>query len=224
MVALLVAGPAGGVTKTSEGQTIPATVAAPADLPRGAGFDFYVLTLSWSPAYCRAEGAGANQQQCARGRDLGFVVHGLWPQFETGYPEFCPSREPDRVPSALGRDYIDMVPSIGLIGHQWRKHGTCTGLSQRNYFETLRAARDQVTVPAEFEPAELPARIGALEAEDAFIRANPGLTRDAIAVKCDRGVLREMRICMTSSLEFRSCREVDRNGCTNNDLDVPEPG
>ena len=83
---------------------------------RGKGFDFYVLALSWSPAYCQIEGSNANRKQCAEDRDLGFVVHGLWPQFETGYPEFCPTRQPDRVPADLGGDYLDIVPSMGLIG------------------------------------------------------------------------------------------------------------
>ncbi|SOE17393.1 ribonuclease T2 [Hoeflea halophila] len=193
-------------------------------LPLGSGFDFYVLALSWSPAYCLVEGDRANRQQCAEDRDLGFVVHGLWPQFENGYPEFCPSREPDRVPSQLGRNYLDTVPSMGLIGHQWRKHGSCSGLTQAEYLKVLRAAREQVVVPKAFALDRLPARVDALEAEDAFIAANPGMTREGIAVKCQRGLLREVRICMTPSLGFRSCGEIDRNGCTIEDLNVPEPG
>jgi len=200
-----------------------ASASTTGDLPLGSGFDFYVLALSWSPAYCLAEGDRANRQQCAEDRDLGFVVHGLWPQFESGYPEFCPSREPDRVPSGLGRDVIDIVPTMGLIGHQWRKHGSCSGLSQRDYFKVLRAARERVTVPKAFAPENLPAEIDALEAEDAFTAANPGMKRTGIAISCQRGLLREVRICMTPSLEFRSCGEVDRAGCTIDDLDVPEP-
>jgi len=201
-----------------------ATVPVAADLPLGTGFDFYVLALSWSPAYCRIEGAEANRQQCAEGRDFGFIVHGLWPQFEAGYPEFCPARDPDRVPSDLGRNYSDIVPSLGLIGHQWRKHGSCSGLSQRDYFKVLRAARERVTVPADFASANLPAQIDALDAEAAFIATNPGLTGDGIAIACGRGMLREVRICMTPSLEFRTCGEVDRGGCRIDNLEVPEPG
>ncbi|MGJ8570537.1 MAG: ribonuclease T2 family protein [Hoeflea sp.] len=194
------------------------------DAPQGSGFDFYVLALSWSPAYCLVEGDRANQQQCAEDRDLGFVVHGLWPQYETGYPEYCPSREPDRVPSQLGRNYLDIVPSMGLIGHQWRKHGSCSGLSQANYFEVLRAGWNRIKVPSAFALDQLPARIDAFEAENAFIDANPGMERDGIAVSCERGLLREVRICMTPSLEYRSCGEIDRNGCKIRNLNLPEPG
>ncbi|AKI01119.1 ribonuclease I [Hoeflea sp. IMCC20628] len=201
-----------------------AAVSAPADLPLGSGFDFYVLALSWSPAYCLIEGAGANQQQCADDRDLRFVVHGLWPQFESGYPEYCPTGEPERVPSGLGRDYSDIVPSMGLMGHQWRKHGSCSGLSQNDYFRVLRAARDQVTVPADFSMGNLPAQMGAMDAEAAFVAANPGMAEDGIAISCARGMLREVRICLTPSLKFRACGDVDRGGCKINNLEVPEPG
>ena len=201
-----------------------AAVSASSGVPLGSGFEFYVLALSWSPAYCLIEGDRANQQQCADDRDLGFVVHGLWPQHESGYPEFCPSREPDRVPSRLGRDYLDIVPSMGLIGHQWRKHGSCSGLSQKNYLKAMRAARERVILPAEFAPQKLPAEIDAFEAENAFIAANPGMERDGIAIRCERGLLREVRICMTPSLEYRGCGEVDRAGCTIRNLNVPEPG
>ena len=197
---------------------------AASDRPGGKGFDFYVLALTWSPAYCLAAGDRANPQQCAEDRDLGFIVHGLWPQFESGYPEFCASREPDRVPTALGRRFLDIVPTMGLIGHQWRKHGTCSGLSQKDYLATLRAARSRVAIPDDFALEKLPAEIDAFAAENAFISANPGMQRDGIAISCERGMLREVRICMTPSLEFRSCGEVDRAGCTIRNLDVPEPG
>jgi len=204
------------------GTTTAASV--PSNLPSGNGFDFYVLALSWSPAYCLIEGAGANQQQCAEDRDLRFVVHGLWPQFESGYPEYCSTGEPERVPSALGREYSDIVPSVGLMGHQWRKHGSCSGLSQTDYFRVLRAASDRVTVPADFSMSNLPVQMGAMDAEAAFAAANPGMAGDGIAISCARGMLREVRICLTPSLKFRACGDVDRGGCKINNLEVPEPG
>src|SRR5690606_33078804 len=95
-------------------------------IPQGKGYDFYVLSLSWSPTHCQMGGASANAQQCGSRQTHGFVVHGLWPQFEKGWPEFCDSREPKRVPEALLRDNLDIMPSGSLIGHQWRKHGSCS--------------------------------------------------------------------------------------------------
>src|SRR3569833_2765648 len=53
-------------------------------------FDFYVLSLSWSPSFCEeaAERGGRSQIQCG-GRPYAFVVHGLWPQYENGFPDYC---------------------------------------------------------------------------------------------------------------------------------------
>jgi ribonuclease T2 len=53
-------------------------------------FDFYVLSLSWSPSFCEEASergnSGRSQAQCG-GRPFSFVVHGLWPQYERGFPE-----------------------------------------------------------------------------------------------------------------------------------------
>jgi ribonuclease I len=58
-------------------------------------FDFYVLALSWSPSYCEAaaeRSAGrAPAGQCGE-RPYSFVVHGLWPQYEKGFPNIASSR------------------------------------------------------------------------------------------------------------------------------------
>ncbi|WP_422373386.1 ribonuclease T2 family protein [Hoeflea sp.] len=213
-----------GSVSDTETRTVSVSQANAAEVPIGSGFDFYVLALSWSPAYCIVEGDRANRQQCAPDRDLAFVVHGLWPQFKTGYPEYCPSRQPERVPTQLGNTYLDVLPSMGLIGHQWRKHGACSGLTQKDYFDLTRAARQRIVIPDDFAPANLPGEIGAAEAEDAFVAVNPGLSREGIAVRCERGMLREIRICLSTTLGFRDCPEVDRNGCTRTGLDIPEPG
>lgn len=184
----------------------------PASLPTGSGFDFYVLSLSWSPTWCMDNDASGQGEQCRAGRNAGFIVHGLWPQNERGYPEFCRTRESDRVPAPLGRNYLDIIPSMGLIGHQWRKHGSCSGLSQRDYLATTRAAYERLVLPETLEEAT-GNRTGPVAIEAALVAANPGLTETGIAVTCDGGRLDEIRICMTPDLNFRDCPEVDRAAC-----------
>jgi len=181
-------------------------------LPLGNGFDFYVLALSWSPSYCEAEGEDANRQQCASGRPFAFIVHGLWPQYERGFPADCGTSEPD-VDDATLRGLYDLVPSAGLIRHQWRKHGTCSGLSQADYFRTLRLAREKVSIPPEFRRLDDYQTLTPGLAETAFIKVNEGLAADAVAVTCDKRYLREVRLCLTTDLHFRSCPEVDRRAC-----------
>ena len=175
-------------------------------------FDFYVLALSWSPSYCEAEGADANRQQCAMGRPYAFVVHGLWPQFERGYPADCRADERD-VDRATMRGLYDLMPSSGLIRYQWRKHGSCSGLSQRDYFRLLRRAREAVTVPPAFRRFDGYRTLAPAEVERAFLDANPGMPSDGFAPVCDRRYLREVRICLTKNLGFRSCPEIERRSC-----------
>jgi len=197
---------------TSIVQTMPAGEPTSPSVPVGSGFDFYVLSLSWSPSYCEAEGGEANRQQCESGRPYAFVVHGLWPQFQRGFPENCSTDERD-VPNATLRSLYDLMPSAGLIRHQWRKHGSCSGLDQDDYFAVLRAARETVAIPARFRRPDGYMTLDPDEAERAFLTANPSLPKDAVAVTCDRRYLREVRICMSKDLKFRSCPEIDRRDC-----------
>lgn len=204
-----------GCDQQAQSDSAPAqavAVNAGKSIPVGKGFDFYVLSLSWSPSYCEAEGENANRQQCASGRPYAFVVHGLWPQFERGFPEDCGTGGQE-VDSDTARSLYDLMPSAGLIRHEWRKHGTCSGLSQADYFKVLRFARERVVVPQEFRRLDDYRTLSPGEAEQSFLKANPGLDASGISVSCDRRFLREVRICMTKDLVFRTCPEIDRRAC-----------
>src|SRR5947207_13235057 len=110
-------------------------------------FDFYVLSLSWSPSYCEAAGERGtpSQQQCGE-RPYSFVVHGLWPQYERGFPEFCQQPAP-RLDRNIVSSMLDLMPAPNLIFNEWDRHGTCSGLSANAYFETVRKARALVKIP-----------------------------------------------------------------------------
>lgn len=196
------------------------------DLPIGTGFDFYVLALSWSPGYCASEGDRGNREQCgAEAPDFGFVVHGLWPQYERGWPQDCETDEPLTVPRDRANAMMDIMPSVGLVRHQWRKHGTCSALSQDDYFDVTRAALRRVVVPDAFVDRQSIATIDPDAVEAAFVAANDDLTTDAVAVTCDRRFLRDVRICLSTDLEtFVSCPEVDRRDCSRDGVVVPPDG
>lgn len=184
-------------------------------------FDFYVLSLSWSPGWCAANDSDGSTAQCNGRRPYTFIVHGLWPQNERGWPEYCASREPERVPQALAAEMFDIIPSAGLAGHEWRKHGSCSGLGQRVYFQTLRAAYAKVRMPPVVFDGKVPRRLALDQIEALFVRANPGMSRKGIAVACQRGQLSEIRICLTKSLGFRDCDEVDRKACRAKIVNLP---
>jgi ribonuclease T2 len=176
-------------------------------------FDFYVLSLSWSPTWCGTTPAGDDAAQCDLRRR--FILHGLWPQYERGYPEDC--AEGGRLPNALVRSMLDITPDRGLVRYEWRKHGTCTGLSPRAYFGMARAAYQRVQVPA------LGGSASAREVEEAFIAENPGLSAEGMAISCQDGLLDEVRICLTKELDFRACPEVDGRGCRAKRVRIPLP-
>ncbi len=192
-----------------------------AAIPVGTGFDFYVLSLSWSPTWCKANDAKGKTDQCEEGDGHGLVVHGLWPQYESGYPENCPSWAPRRVPEVLGRQYLDLIPSMGLIGHQWRKHGTCSGLDQADYLAATRAARERLAVPPDLLSTSQSRNLSIAAIETAFVERNPGMTPQTIAVTCEGRLLDEIRICFDKELNFRTCPEVDSRACRRSVVVLP---
>lgn len=189
-----------------------AQVAPAADIPIGSGFDFYVLALSWSPSYCESEGDDANPQQCKAQRPYAFVVHGLWPQYERGFPSDCATDEPS-VPNDVVRTLYDIMPAAGLIRHEWKSHGACSGLSQEDYFAVLRAAREKVVIPEQFERLDNYLTIAPGAVEASFRQSNPNMPADGIAPTCDKRYLSEVRMCLTKDLKFRSCAEIDKRAC-----------
>ncbi|HVV41816.1 MAG TPA: ribonuclease T2 [Nitrobacter sp.] len=206
-----------------------ASVAAPAAAQDGGSnapgaFDFYVLSLSWSPSFCaqaaeRGNTSRSQQAQCG-GRPFSFVVHGLWPQYEHGYPDYCQRPSP-RLDHRIMTSMLDLMPAPGLIYSEWDKHGTCSGLGPRGYFDEVRKARAAVKIPDEFRNLSSPKTISPDAVEDAFIKVNPGLSHASIAVMCNRSRLSEVRVCMSKDLQFRACDEVDRRSCRRSQVTMP---
>jgi ribonuclease T2 len=186
-------------------------------------FDYYLLALSWSPTYCaQPESAERAPLQCGSDRPYAFIVHGLWPQHERGWPRSCPAGERgDDVPRALKDDMLDLMPSPALIESQWDRHGTCTGDTQEAYFQTTRALREAIAIPQTFTRLSEPLRITGQEVEDAFVQANPGLSDEGVAVICNRGRLREVRLCFTREGDFRSCGADVRDTCGEEPVTMP---
>ena len=182
-------------------------------------FDFYVLALSWSPAFCASDAGQGSPMQCGAGADFGFITHGLWPQFERGWPSFCQSPHGQNMPQDTVAALLPIMPDRGLIEHQWDKHGTCSGLSQERYAERIEAATIGISVPSLFD-GPTPDTLDASTIEHAFQQANPDLSQDGIAIACPGGRFMEVRICLDQNLGPRSCQEVDRQGCRQAELRI----
>jgi ribonuclease T2 len=159
------------------------------------------------------------REQCGD-RPFSFVVHGLWPQYERGFPEFCQNPSP-RLNRNIVSSMLDLMPSPRLIFHEWDRHGTCSGLSANAFFDNVRRARAAVKIPEAYLDLQKPLTVSPDEVEEAFVKANPGLTREAISVACDSRRLNEVRICMSRDLKFHDCAEVDRRACRRDKLVMP---
>ncbi|MDB5624987.1 MAG: ribonuclease [Tardiphaga sp.] len=187
-------------------------------------FDFYVLALSWSPSFCEAAAergnSGRSQQSQCGGRPFSFVVHGLWPQYERGFPDYCQRPSP-RLDRRIMTSMLDLMPAPGLIFNEWDKHGTCSGLGPKGYFETIRKARSAVKIPDEYLQLNETKTVSPDDIETAFIKVNPGLSNAAMATICDRNRLTEVRICMSKDLQFRACEEIDRRACRRDKVVMP---
>jgi ribonuclease T2 len=205
---------------------IAAVAPASAQDPRqneAGQFDFYVLSLSWSPSFCAGaaerEGTVAPPQQCGQ-RPYSFVVHGLWPQYDSGFPEYCQVPAP-RLDRGIVSSMLDLMPAPHLIFAEWDRHGTCSGLAPRAYFEEVRKARAVVKIPAAYMDLQEPLNVTPAAVEEAFTAANPGLSRNGMAVVCNKKRLTEVRICLSKELQFRDCGEIAGRSCTRDLLVVP---
>ncbi|MCF2904790.1 ribonuclease T2 [Octadecabacter sp. CECT 8868] len=192
-------------------------IALPAKAQDVAGeFDYYVLSLSWSPTWCAIEGDSRNSPQCDDDKDFGWVLHGLWPQYENGWPADCRHtfRNPSRADTAA---MADIMGTSGLAWHQWNKHGSCSGLSPDDYYALSRQAYENVTRPAVFRRLEDPVTLPASLIEEAFMRENDGLDADEITITCRSQRIQEARICLTRDLEPRRCGADVIRDCTLDD-------
>ncbi|MGJ8586779.1 MAG: ribonuclease T2 family protein [Yoonia sp.] len=189
-------------------------MAAPLSAQDRAGdFDYYVMSLSWSANWCALEGDARGSPQCDPSANFGWILHGLWPQYERGYPANCLTgeRSPSRSDTAA---MADIMGTPGLAWHQWRKHGVCSGMSPDDYFALSRQAFGRINRPEVFRGLTRQVTLPASLIEEAFLKDNPQLEADQITITCKSGYIQEARICLTRDLEFRDCGADVIRDCT----------
>ncbi|SHL38718.1 ribonuclease T2 [Roseovarius marisflavi] len=178
---------------------------------RAGEFDYYVLSLSWSPTWCELKGDARRSPQCEETTDHGWVLHGLWPQHHRGFPAHCQTAA--RPPSRQMTDAMaDIMGTPGLAWYQWKKHGACTGLSGPDYYALARQAYESVIRPPVFRKLSKPVKLPASVIEEAFLKANPGLEPDMLTITCREGRIQEARLCLSKDLTPVPCgRDVVRD-------------
>jgi ribonuclease T2 len=166
-------------------------------------FDFYVLALSWSPDYCATDGVN-DAQQCSSGRKLGFVLHGLWPQYQRGYPSNCAT---SKMPAEVKAKFPALYPNSKLYDHEWEKHGTCTGLTPEHYLAMSKRLKDSVIIPDPYRAPEQPFRVTTAQLKQDFRAINPNQIEASLAVYCSGAgrFLQELYVCFSMAGEPLAC-------------------
>lgn len=169
----------------------------------GGDFDYFVMALSWSPDYCATDGQN-DGQQCAIGRQLGFVLHGLWPQYDQGYPSFCTNESFD---SQMKNEFRGLFPNDNLFSHEWEKHGTCSGLTQEQYFVFSKQLKESVIIPDPFKKPQTAFRSTSTEIQKAFSASNPQYSSSSVAVYCSSNgrYLKEIFVCFAKDGQPMDC-------------------
>jgi ribonuclease T2 len=172
-------------------------------------FDFYVMSLSWSPDYC----AGSNvndPQQCSIGKKLSFVLHGLWPQYTRGYPADCSTV---KLPKDAQQKFPNLYPSPKMYTHEWDKHGTCSGLTPEEYLALEKTLKDSIAIPAAYRSPVKAFRTTVDDLKADFVSANPSVTADALAAQCSGSgrYLTELRVCFSRDGQPIACSQEIQN-------------
>jgi ribonuclease T2 len=185
-------------------------------------FDYYVLVLGWTPSYCATEGRKRRDGQCAAERPHAFTLHGLWPQNVEGWPEDCRTKKRPWVPQSVIDDIRDIMPSKNLVIHEYRAHGTCSGLEPAQYFGLARDLYERVGIPPRFSGADRGLRLTEREIEAEFLKSNAWLKPNMIVVSCRGQNLLDVRICFGRDLFPKPCgSNEEQRICRAGTINVP---
>lgn len=179
----------------------------------GASFDYYLLNLSWSPEYCYSHPSAV---ECAT--HASFVLHGLWPENNDGtYPENC-SNAPGPSDAA---QFKDIYPDSGLLNHEWRAHGTCSGLSADTFLSTARMAYRAIIIPQAFENLKVQTTMTPEDVLRLFTESNPDIPRESLILSCGNNYLTAVEVCLDKGLHPVACQQLRR--CRANIVRIPAP-
>ena len=201
----------------------PKPTPEPTPRPRAVGFaiqpsaaqpfDYYLLNLSWSPEFCYSH---PNATECAS--HPAFVLHGLWPQNTDGtYPQNCSNASGPANPS----QYADIYPDPGLLQHEWRTHGTCSGLSPDAFFTAARTAFHAIVIPPTLTQLTSQISLPPAQILDLVTTANPAITSSSLALSCGNNYLTAIEVCLDKHLQPTTCGPI--RSCRANTVRIPPP-
>lgn len=162
---------------------------------------YYMLAVAWGPYWRETNRDGRGHALTPRDRDVGFFLHGLWPNAADGdHPRYCSVTAARALTEAEMREHFCMMPSESLLQHEWAAHGTCGWDDPDAYFDQSADLWSALT------PPQLPERTTARAIRNAWAAANPHIRRDGIYLAAtDDDRLREVRLCYDLAFQPSAC-------------------
>jgi ribonuclease T2 len=189
------------------------------DSPSGSNFDYYLLSFSWAPSYCASHPTD-HSRECRTGGHTAFVLHGLWPQANSGPPPMSCSAAPPVAADTVDH-MLNFMPTRGLIQHEWQTHGTCSGLAAQDYFAQVEQAFKKIHLPDQYRSLDHEEQFDVPDIERAFANAN-GAPPQAFRISCHGGDLVSVEVCLDKSLQFQGCTGSVRE-CPAGQVDMRPP-
>jgi len=129
---------------------------------------FLVYSVTWQPTFCKKSPSTAGCDHPPQR----FMTHGIWPYSESigdrtnRHPQFCTKAYACKDGSACAEGDGDMKSVLsndslralvtrepeGMLAHEWKKHGTCSGKTMQSYFQDFVKFRKVVTIKGEGDP------------------------------------------------------------------------
>jgi ribonuclease T2 len=163
----------------------------------------HILSLSWSPQYCKENGDEDRAASQCRDQKFGFILHGLWADGAgRNNPVWCKKVGP--VPDAVLKQNFCATPSFGLMRHEWAKHGSCVEADPERYFRAGNTLFSALKFPDMNALSRAPLEVGEFVA--AMVAINPGMQPDMFRVQLTPlGWLEEVRVCLSTTYHPRAC-------------------
>jgi ribonuclease T2 len=132
---------------------------APAAARAASPVENYALAISWEPAFCLQH---STKPECAsetpsRHDARYFSLHGLWPQSGSYCGVSASQKSADQagdwgsLPAVVLQPSTESLLQVDEPGtqsylerHEWTEHGTCSGLSQQNFFAPTLSMLDGI--------------------------------------------------------------------------------
>lgn len=185
----------------------------------------FLLSLSWSPTYCLEQDPRGKTPQCQinKPKKYRFIVHGLWPQpiTDTGGKHLNYCRDVSvKLEASIVKNYFYLMPSSGLMLHQWRKHASCGNFTQKIYFKTIENMYEQFKIGNLLHDITATTNYDLKMIIQKITSHIPNITTDNIVIACRNNQLSEVRVCLNNDYTVRKCyySEIKSGRCSKDSI------